>query len=485
MSVDLTLPATSSPAIDPYKDVPDPLLPFALYIHIDLPSEDELSAIENECNSQTEGSAAVERAPQHDLSGQPLRAALTNHLEGLSTRRHDPFYFVAVVDKNWREAGVILVTLDDGSDEDICHIDQMRVPAKEAGLVLVNLQLANVDWDEYKETYGDDQGDDDDDDDDDGDERRGRSEGGEIDEGFSDGASITLPNVGYWIGLYTIPEIDYETVMRALNPAWGPPLPSSELMCRPEGRVPQGSQAEAVAEAVRLHPTRCRNNPYLHRAMFLIVDTPKYEEEGILLVQMKWAEKEADNKDTNLAELSKLGKEAETDTQRLPFLNATTITIFNEIKAGYRPWKHTHKSFLAYAGPNVQYPSAYLAAVDKTFKRRKSGSERFLEKNVQFPLAADGSVVRDPKIAFETVLAQHRGFVHEERFRNTLCSSYFIFCDKELSSSDAKASLALVKVDRDASWSTMECAAGDAYRTLCDLADEKQEWRGVQVMPTG
>ncbi|KAI1295113.1 hypothetical protein F5Y03DRAFT_310608 [Xylaria venustula] len=492
MPVDLTLPPISSPAIDPFRDIPDPLLPFALYIHADITGEDEISAIEDECNSQLLGSAMVKRAQRYNLVGQPLLAALTDHLINMSARQFDPFYFAAVVDRNWRESGVILVTLNDHSDEVLCHIDRMRVPAKDAGLVLVNVQIANVDWDEYKEDYESSQGDDEDDDHDD-DRDQGRSgepslaRHGELegtDEEYSDGASNTLPNVGYWIGLYTIPEIDYETVMRELHPAWGSPVPTSELICRPEGRVPSGDDDKMVAEATRMHPMRCRNNPHLHRSMFLIVDTPKYEEEGILLVQMDWDEKAVEDKDNDLAALSDLGKAAKTDTQRLPFLNATTITIFNEIKAGYRPWKHTHKTFLAYAGPKVEYPSTYLAAADKTFKRRKSGSERFLEKTVQFPLNPDGSIVQDMVTAFETVLAQHWDFVREERFRDTLCSSYFVFCDRELSSEHATSLLTLVRADRSAGWSTMQCAAGDAYKTLCDLADGKEEWQGTQTTPT-
>ena len=170
MSVDLTLPASSSPAIDPYKTLPDPLLPFALFVHIELEDgEEELARIEEACNRQTEGDANVRRAPRHDFPGQPLRAALAEHLENLiATRRFDPFYFVAVVDGNWREAGVIIVTMDDGAGDDdededdddgshrACQIDQMRVPAEEAGLILVNLQISNVDWAEYKEEYGGD-----------------------------------------------------------------------------------------------------------------------------------------------------------------------------------------------------------------------------------------------------------------------------------------------------------------------------------------
>ncbi|KAI0485621.1 hypothetical protein F4859DRAFT_471866 [Xylaria cf. heliscus] len=138
MSVDLTLPATSSPAIDPYKDVADPLLPFALYIHVDISREEEISAIENECNSQIESSAVVRRALRCDLSGQPLRVALDDHLANLSTRRFDPFYFVAIIDEHWRESGLVIVTMDDGSD-DVCHIDQLRVPVKDVGSLIMSL----------------------------------------------------------------------------------------------------------------------------------------------------------------------------------------------------------------------------------------------------------------------------------------------------------------------------------------------------------
>ncbi|KAI1272624.1 hypothetical protein F5Y07DRAFT_379354 [Xylaria sp. FL0933] len=490
MPIDLTLPPISSPALDPYKHISDPLLPFALYIHAAITSEEEITAIEDECNSQLLGSAMVKRAPRHNLQGQPLLAALTDHLINISARRFDPFYFAAVVDANWREAGVILVALDDGSDEEVCRIDRMRVPARDAGLVLVNVQLANVDWEEYKEDYGCDEGGnvdgDGDEDEDRGQERREEpfvTEPDGTDEEYSDGASKTLPNVGYWIGFYAIPGIDYETVMRGLCPAWDPPQPSSELICRPEGRVPAGDTAKALAEAERLHPMRCRNNPHLHRSMFLVIDTLDYKEKGVFLVRMKWDEKLVEDKNLSYSELSEYREDVETDTQRLPYLNSTTITIFNEIHAGYRPWKHTHKTFLAYAGPKTRYPSAYLTAADKTFKRRRSGSERFLEKNVQFPLTPNGSVTEDMEAAFEAVLEQHWSSVHEERFCATLCSNYFVFCDKELSAKDSTALLTLVKVDRSTGWSTMQCAAGDAYQTLYDLVEEKKEWQGTQVLP--
>ncbi|KAK7995740.1 hypothetical protein PG991_015207 [Apiospora marii] len=505
MSVDLTLPASSSPTIDPYKHLPDPLLPFALFVHVELgDGEEELARIEAACNSQTDGDDNVRRAPRHDFAGQPLRAALAEHLDNLiATRRFDPFYFVAVVDENWRETGLVIVTMDDGTGDDddddggdhACRIDQLRVPAEEVGLILVNLQIANADWADYKEEYGgDDQGDNgDDDDDDQGPSTTEKPEDDpstdkpfdspQTDEEYSDGASSTLRNLDYYIGFFAVPGIDFETVMRELHPCWGPRVPTPELGCRPEGRVPAGSQAKAVARAKRTWPLRCRNNPRLYRGMFLIVDTPDYQENGVLLVKTDWDEKAgAHDKDQTTAELAALGEAAATDTQRLPFANATTMTLFNEIKAGYRPWKHTHHTFLAYAGPQTEYPAEYLAALDKSFKRRKSSSQRFLEKKVQYPRSSpttDAAADDGPPVGLETALEQHWGFVHEERFCGTLCPEYFVYCDRELAAKDTGETVGLVRVGREAGdWSLFDCNAGDAYQVLCDIVDKKKEWPG-------
>ncbi|KAK8038478.1 hypothetical protein PG993_006889 [Apiospora rasikravindrae] len=152
------------PAIDPYKDVPEKLLPFALFVHVNLAGgEEELARIEKECSSETEGDDdVVKRAPfRHDLAGQPLRAALAEHLDNLAQTadRFSPFYFAAVVDENWEEAGLIIVTMNDESEEDGgWRIDQLRVPASDVGLVLVNLQISNVGWDEFKDQYEPDEG---------------------------------------------------------------------------------------------------------------------------------------------------------------------------------------------------------------------------------------------------------------------------------------------------------------------------------------
>ena len=374
------------------------------------------------------------------------------------------------------------MTLDDWSEEDTTHNDKLRVPAKDAGLLLVNLQLANVDWSEYKDEYEsntDDENDDENDDDSDDDNDHlsepepsmlHRYDGAQTDEDYSDGASSELPNVKYWIGLYAIEDIDYEAVMRKLDPAFGPKKPSSELMCRPQGRVPS-DQTAAIAEAARLHPMRCRNNEDLHRGMFLTINTLDYEEEGILLVQLQWDEKVEGR---SLGELAAAGTTAQTDVRRLPTSNSITLTRFNEIKAGYRPWKQNHKTFFAYDGPKSRHLDAYLGALDKTFQRCKFGSEIFLEGQTQFKTTDEGVV--DDGQGLETAVDQHKGFVYQERFRATLCPDYFVYCGRKIEFKDVKAPVTLAKVDKDGKWTTMECSAGEAYATLCELVDGKNEW---------
>lgn len=191
MVVDLTLPESSSPTIDPYKHMPDPLLQFALYVHVELDGDDEISAIERECNSDIKGCSGVERATVYDFRGQPLQASFHEHLHNvIPHRQFDPFYYVAIVDRDWKKEGVLLVTMDDGSDDDIAKVDTMKVTPSDAGLFLVNLQIANGDWEEYKEGQEDeddeDRGDDDDrsgvteEDDDQGNDAESGDEGGGI-----------------------------------------------------------------------------------------------------------------------------------------------------------------------------------------------------------------------------------------------------------------------------------------------------------------
>jgi len=59
-------------------------------------------------------------------------------------------YFAAVVDRDWKSKGVLLVTFDTEEDEQICTVVDMHVRATKAGLYSGNLQVSNVDWEDYR-----------------------------------------------------------------------------------------------------------------------------------------------------------------------------------------------------------------------------------------------------------------------------------------------------------------------------------------------
>ncbi|KAI0097860.1 hypothetical protein GGR51DRAFT_458478 [Nemania sp. FL0031] len=146
MSVDLNLTEADRRLMDMLYETRPPV---ALYIHIDLP-DDEISAIEEAFRERFQFSDVVKRATNYNLSGKPLREALKDHCQNIPKRDYDPFYFVAVVDKDWKKAGVIIVTLDNGQDDEICCIDQIRVsPVQEAGSFLVGLQFNRLKWWDY------------------------------------------------------------------------------------------------------------------------------------------------------------------------------------------------------------------------------------------------------------------------------------------------------------------------------------------------
>lgn len=193
--IDLTLPDNCFDTVERFLHIPNDLLPFALYTHVQLPAS-ELKQVIEICQSQLEeGSPGVIKLPKsYDQVGQPLRASYDVQVEQVApSQQFDPFYFVAVVDQDWRDKGLVVVTLDD--DEGDCHADHLLIPAAEVGLMLVNLQIANMNWDDYKDHHesGGDNGED-------GAGSEASSKIDETEEGiehYSDGASNKVPSIGY------------------------------------------------------------------------------------------------------------------------------------------------------------------------------------------------------------------------------------------------------------------------------------------------
>lgn len=502
MSVDLTLPRTSSPIIDEYKDLPETLNPFALFVHVELEDAEEIARIERKCNEEIRDISdgqddSVRRAsPRWDFQGEPLHASVMYFLETvLPTRRWDYFYYVAVVDKDWEDKGVLLVTMDDDTDEDEARIDIVRVPAKEAGLALVNLQIANTAWEDYQDTgseedednagsdWASDNGNDGDEEVDYHDDALELSWEASIPhEDYSDGAGNNILSGRYWFGLYTAPGVPWKPLLYELEPAWGArSLDFPDLPCRPEGRLTGTTKDELIAEAKHLHPMRCRNNPVLLRTMFLIADEQEYKDKGFLLVKVDWDFKAAENPDYSMPDLAALGVQAEIDSQRVGFHDGTTMTIVDQLVEGSRPWKPLHKSFGAYAGPAIQLPHYYLKAVDKSFLKRHAGSEKFIQWTIDY---TERGMSQNASKAFRRTLLEHwKQWAPEERFRFNFCPTFFIWCNEELKAKDTDKTVWLVKTDADGDWSVRRCAAGKAYGQLCDIVDGKETWEGVHAEP--
>ncbi|KUJ14089.1 uncharacterized protein LY89DRAFT_687345 [Mollisia scopiformis] len=160
--IDLTLPQTNDPAINQrLLHECTSLNQAVVYIHAEL-SPTEIEEVVRACNEGTEETHdddTVVLSPKHDFVGQPLQASYDYHIKNIVPEdKYDQGNYVAVVDKDWKEKGVIQVTIVDGhdqedeEDEEIkAGIDKLRCPASETGIQIVNLQIANIDWEEMKE----------------------------------------------------------------------------------------------------------------------------------------------------------------------------------------------------------------------------------------------------------------------------------------------------------------------------------------------
>jgi hypothetical protein len=279
-----------------YRDEPESLLPTALYTLVDL-TDAELKDCERECetgciDTGSEQGICVRSAPQARFVGQPLRAAFDYHIDLAAQKTFEPFYFLAVVEKDWQTKGVILVTLDD--DEGDCNVDSFRIKAVDSGLTVVNLQITNMDWEEAKDSdeFRPDDGDDDEDDENDDVKSDEDKMENEIDN--NDGPPALTKNVplGYYIPIYIHSSLSEEQIITDLEPGLQYKSPEN-LACRVQAKLTPASSSsdttptqDLIRQAAILHPQRCVKNRYLHKTHILVIDTANPEENGMLMVKL-------------------------------------------------------------------------------------------------------------------------------------------------------------------------------------------------------
>ncbi|KZV93818.1 hypothetical protein EXIGLDRAFT_716675 [Exidia glandulosa HHB12029] len=454
---DLSLPP-SVPGVERYQHTPMNLNPSALYTLIDL-SDDELQNLQRVCEEECEGDALsdVLLAPQSRFVGSALRDVIEYHLT-LGDATYDPVHFIVAVERDWRSRGVLLVTLDD--DDCVCKPDSFRIQPSLSGIVLVNIRIGNVSWEEEKEGYAidgqDDGGDDDDkrqdDHDDEGDDDG--DDGGSSPESPSD-----APPLGYYIGLYVLESIDAEALVRTLEPG-ARYKQSEDYVVRLQGVIP--SSSDAVDHAASLHPRRCRKNRWLHKSLFLVADCNPPEEHGLVLVH--------------------LDSSGKLKTQRVPAAAYEgTQQFFCNIANGVRAWSVDHPLFAVFqynTAPGREHGFGWNL-LDSKASSRAAGDECFF-----YPpgtIMRKGVKPEHVQWSLEEAVRKFPWVCRTRRFDDNLARNYFVCVDND---APAKEGVLLVRVDWDCDTSrsdaellaldftstskTLRVPAKDAFQILSD-----------------
>ncbi|KAK0611414.1 hypothetical protein B0T14DRAFT_571301 [Immersiella caudata] len=148
---DLEIPATAP--VQRYRTSSD-MHPAALYTLTDIPA-DEFNELQRLCESRTGvgHGKAVKLTPRARFIGEPLRAVFNYHPELDRQEEFDAIMFIVATGRNWRENGVLLVSLDAADpDDEECRTNMFRIQPEMSGGTVVGIQLGNTDGEESKET---------------------------------------------------------------------------------------------------------------------------------------------------------------------------------------------------------------------------------------------------------------------------------------------------------------------------------------------
>ena len=484
--LDLTLPATAPASIR--EGGHEDCLPTALYTLVNL-TDPELEELQRVCESgseQVNPDDSVRLPPQARFAGEPLRAVYDYHLQLGSESGLDPIYFIVATHKDWKKHGVLLVTLDD--DELVRNVDSCRVEAKESGLLVENLQIANMDWDELKENFeiiprgGNDSGNDGDNDDGDDDDDDNDDDGNEDDK--NDGPFVN-------IGVYILEGLDAKETINTIEPAASIKSPS-EFCCRLQATL--SPNPDPVKEAARLHPANCSKNNLLVKDLLLVADTMQPEEDGLALVHITWDGIVEGRTDS---ELDAIGASATVKTQRVPFTAYDAVQYgFLSIKDGDRPWEVTTPLFMVFCynseGGEVESPEPWL---DSEWEHRREGEARV--KVAPTFIQPDEGPMEEVVYSFEESIRRFPALCRRWRFTSNLSRHYFMLFDNAPAN---RKTITLAKLDWDGNVrrneeelmalqldshvTLVKVPVREGYATLAAVVQGEKVWEG-EARPAG
>lgn len=484
--LDLTLPPTVPAVARYHQETSAGPSPAALYTLVDL-SDDELQDLRSACESEyvDEANDNVRLAHRARFVSETLQAIVNYHLEHHDNDEYDPVMFIVAVSKDWKEDGVLLVTLDD--DDQACKPDKIRVKAKRAGLAVANLQIANMDWEEFKAydldgdaQTDDEEGGDDEDSSDDGDD--GNKPTAPDDPGSPEHGPVPPKrnaNEGFYVGVYAIQGVNLKVLIDTINFAdWG--QKRQDFNTRLQAVLP--ASEDLVAKAMALHPRRCETNKWLHKFLFFIADTTDPLENGLLLASLG-------GKSKHRGLVFPAGA-----TQRFP-CDATDAVNLGVVAMdqGTRTWKRNQGPVVAvFNGPGVNMESMDAAA---SLWDHKHEERNMWEQMLVFPPQEDYTDGGEPvtiQYSLQEALRRWPRFCYANRFDEELERHLFIFVDKP----DVKREgVLIVKVEWYSSGGIQSTKNDDlvseaetwrvdgktAYEKLKGLVDGSVAWQGVKL----
>ncbi|KAF5876849.1 uncharacterized protein Bfra_001203 [Botrytis fragariae] len=437
---DLSLPSTA-PSMARYREHTLNLPPTALYTLVDL-TDAEFEDCQRECESrcverESDRGTSVRLAPQSRFVGQPLRAVFDYHIDLVAQNIFEPFYFIAVVEKEWRSKGVILVTLDKmDADDSNCNVDSFRTKAADSGLNIANLQIANMGWDELKDFTGlrSDEGNDEDD-------KFDKNENDD-DVDNNDGPPAPIKNIplGYYIPIYIHSSLSEEDVVAKLEPGFKHKSPE-DLACRVQAKLTPPfstssptSTRDLIQQAAILHPQRCSKNRWLHKTHVLVIDTANPDENGMLMVKLpSWDGSHLET--TGNKESRGIGKGTFTTPPhiRIPYsCNDGLQTRFLILANGDADWPsesvREQAVFIAFQYNTHGKELGFCAeSIDSEAAKRSPGEERlvYAPQVIKRP----GHGLEQIKWSYDEAVKRFPWFCREKRFVEGLDKTFFICID--------------------------------------------------------
>ncbi|KAK3048645.1 hypothetical protein LTR09_009954 [Extremus antarcticus] len=486
----LTLPDTI-PEMEQYHDQPEQILPFALYTICELDDE-TLEDYRIKCATDCEDDM-VRLPPQARFVGASLRQIVTSHLQLGRGGEFDPTYFIVCVHSD--STSVLVVTLDDDDLE--CKPGSLWIATEESGLLLVNLQIANSDWSEAREsdlggptTPGEDEDDDSsgpDEDTDPSDRNTGRPRHAQKDDQQSEDYG-TAPPLGFHIQVYTIPDLDHDSLVKKMEPMSSmKKADRSDWVCKVH-QLPEDAVRDPTRYAADLHPSQCSKHSTLEKKFFIVADELNFAGEGVAIVHIDWDVKTAGRSDEQLLDF---GRSLMFQVQRAEVPdNATRAAVATVCKLaqGYQKWQPKVKQFAIYY-PNASDADIKLAtAIDPRWSKRDHGEDR---------VALGGSMqaeeIEKGGGFWPALIRRHFAYCKRQNFVPSFVRPYLIYCGVEGPSADSEVQL--IKLDwngdlrsvdtlseqYESKASVVDTPALKAHKLLTDVSDGTVEWQGVSL----